>query len=125
MNWLTKTLIPLCLAAGLSVPAQAASHFKVTNNLDQKIDVAVFDGGDKVCLSPRSTGTLEAGETKEFHCREQGNELCKVDVTLGKKGGHKRVCGGLYKACGRNAMRVKNGAVLTVNSTAKKDCTIE
>lgn len=115
--------ITLFLAIAFTAPAQAGSHFKVTNNSDSGVQVKVYNGSDAVCSASRETSRVGKGKTKDFHCKGQGKDRCKVELSVPNN--NDRLCKDLYNTCGKSARTIADGNVIAVNGTGDGDCAIE
>jgi len=111
----------LCLAAAVSLPAQAASGFTVVNQHENWVNVLDRNGGVTDCENkkPKDWAPLKQDESWAFSCKDKGTGSCVVEVLASDA--ETRLCGDNADTCpvgGRNvAMTIKNGATLTISGS--------
>lgn len=116
---LTTIVVLSCAAAS---NCEANSRFEAINDSSERIDFAIFNGGDKICLAPAKNKQLQGGESGSFGCEGNGKHRCKVSLEVRHSGGefNDSICKDLGNSCG---IKVPNGATLTVNEDLT--CTLD
>ena len=99
-------LIGLCF----TLTAQANPRFTIENNLDETVDVTIFNGGDTYCGTHAKAKKVDAGETSSFGCTGNGKGKCKI--VLGIDG--ERICRSKQNTCSGKAIKVKGGKTVVV-----------
>ena len=116
---LTAFTFVSAMGLSLALSAHANPRFKVENDLDVKVDVTIFNGGDMSCGTPAKAKKVKPGETESFGCVGNGKGKCKI--VLGIDG--ERICKSKQNTCSGTATKVKGGKTVTIGKDADDDIT--
>lgn len=104
--FVAASLVGLCL----TLTAQANPRLTIENNLDEMVDVTIFNGGDISCSTPAKAKEVDAGESSSFGCTGNGKGKCKI--VLGIDG--ERICRSKQNTCSGKAIKVKGGKTVAI-----------
>lgn len=123
LRHLTTFIAALLIGPCITLTAQANPRFTIENNLDETVDVTIFNGGDISCSTPAKAKEVDAGETSSFGCTGNGKGKCKI--VLGIEG--ERICRSKQNTCSGKAIKVKSGRTVTIgeNEDGKTACNFE
>lgn len=110
LKHLTAFVAASLMGLSLTLTAQANPRFTIENNLDETVDVTIFNGGDISCSTPAKAKQVDAGETGSFGCTGNGKGKCKI--VLGIDG--ERICKSRQNTCSGQAIKVKGGKTVVI-----------
>ncbi len=121
---LTTVALVAAIGVGFAAQAEANSRFSIENQTDQKFYVYIYSGDDGTCIVTEKSKSVSPGETDSYGCSGNGKNRCKIKVVYKKK---YTVCNTIYNACHNAALKVDNGAKITIVDDVYEDyaCKIE